>query len=107
MNRYLACVSGIAMILAVTACGGSEEPAINVAAENELNASVPAGTTVEPAAPATAPVPPAAEQPAAKPASPKPAVPKPAAPKPAPAKPKPAEPAPDPHAGHDMNNMQH
>ena len=55
-----------------------------------------------PAAPSAAPNEPAASAPAAKPAASKPA---PA--QPAPAKPKAPEPAADPHAGHDMNNMQH
>ena len=55
-----------------------------------------------PAAPAASPSEPAASTPAAKPTAAKPA---PA--KTAPTKPKPAEPAPDPHAGHDMNNLQH
>lgn len=38
MNRYLGCVSAVALICAVSACGGSEEPANNVAAENDMNA---------------------------------------------------------------------
>ena len=60
----------------------------------------PAAAATEPAASATR------EPPAASTARETPPAPKPAPAKPAPAKSEPAEPAPDPHAGHDMNNMQ-
>ena len=53
-----------------------------------------------------APAAPAASAPAASTTAAKPAAPKPAPAKAAPAKPKAPAPAPDPHAGHDMNNMQ-
>lgn len=49
----------------------------------------------------------AASEPAPSAPAAKPAPEKPAPAKPAPAKPKAPEPAADPHAGHDMNNMQH
>src|SRR5688500_9659640 len=40
MTRYLSCVSALALVVAVTACRGSEEPASNVAAENDMNAAM-------------------------------------------------------------------
>lgn len=55
---------------------------------------------------APAPDTPTASAPAASTTAAKPAAPKPAPAKPAPAKPTAPEPAADPHAGHDMNNMQ-
>jgi len=108
MKMLISCVSALALVATLSACGQSAEPTDNAVVNAEINAmmtepehnmvmeAVPAN---EPAAATPAPV----AEPAAKTAEPKAAAPKPA---PAPAKPKPAEPATDPHAGHDMNNMQ-
>ena len=97
------------LLATLTACGGTEETASNIAAE-EVNAAtdIVAPPPVEPAANADVEQP--ADEPQPTPTSSAPAAPtrpalEPA--KPAPAKPKAPEPAPDPHAGHDMNNMQH
>ena len=38
MNKYFGCASAIALMLTISGCGGSEEPANNVAAENDMNA---------------------------------------------------------------------
>ena len=40
MNKNLACVSALALMAAVSACGRSEEPANNVAAANDMNATM-------------------------------------------------------------------
>ena len=94
-------ISALAFVATLSACGQSSEPADNAVANADINAmmtepennmAMETAPTNEPAAASPAPV----VEPAAKPAEPKAAAPK----------PKPAEPAPDPHAGHDMNNMQ-
>jgi len=108
MKKQIANISAVAFVAILSACSQSGEPADNAVANTDINAMMPepennmvteAAPTNEPAAASPAP----ASEPEAKPAEPKAAAPKPA---PAPAKPKPAEPVPDPHAGHDMNNMQ-
>lgn len=95
----------MALVATLPACGRTDEPADNAVVNADINAmmtepdnSLAAGEVLmnEPAAqPATT----TAAQPKAAPPKSTPA-------KPAPAKPRTAEPAPDPHAGHDMNNMQ-
>lgn len=106
MMKLITNISALALVAALSACGQLGEPADNAVANADINAIMaePENAMVMEAMPtnepATASPAPAAEP---KPAEPKAAAPKPA---PAPAKPKPAEPAPDPHAGHDMNNMQ-
>lgn len=103
MRKALFCMSALALVSTLSACGSNDTAENNIAAEDvnalmnleePLPAEPAANVAVEP--PATEPAP---STPAAKPAEPKPAPPKPKAPAP--------EPAPDPHAGHDMNNMQH
>jgi uncharacterized protein (DUF305 family) len=40
MNWYLSCVSALALVVVVAGCGGSEDSANNVAAENDMNAAM-------------------------------------------------------------------
>ena len=108
MKKPIANISALALVAALSACGQSGEPADNAVSNAEINAMMtePENNMVMDAAPPNEPAaasPAPATEPAAKSAEPKAAAPKPT---PVPAKPKPAEPAPDPHAGHDMNNMQ-
>ena len=108
MKKLITSISAMALVATLSACGQSGDPADNAVANADINAIVtePENNMVMDAVPTNEPAtasPARAAEPAAKPAEPKAAIPKPA---PAPAKPKPAQPAPDPHAGHDMNNMQ-
>ncbi len=93
MRKAFDCISALALVSALSACGGREEVANNVAAENDMNAMiVDSGPLASNEVTTPAPPAPAAEKaPAVKPAAPKPASP-PAKPKPA----EPADPAPDP-----------
>src|SRR5688500_9314775 len=38
MMKLISCASAVALMFALSACGGSEEPANNMAAENDMNA---------------------------------------------------------------------
>ncbi|QDP19950.1 hypothetical protein [Sphingomonas xanthus] len=106
MKPVITGLTAIALFGSLAACGGTDQPAENLTA-NDVNAmmappELPAvndimADPVTEAEPAAETQTPAAPAPAAKPTPTKPV---PAAPKP-----KPAEPAEDPHAGHDMNNM--
>ena len=100
MKKTLVGISAVALVATLSACGGADAPANNIAMENDMNAMMTA-EAIEPAEPVAnasdePPAPEAAEPAASKPTAPaKPATPSPAKP----------EPEPDPHAGHDMNNM--
>jgi len=103
MKKLITCISAMALVATLPACGRSDEPADNAVVNADINEMM-----AEPdnslAAEEVLMNEPAAQPATTTAAEPKAATPKPM-PKPAPAKPKPAEPAPDSHAGHDMNNM--
>ena len=99
MRKVVLGISAAAMALSLAACGGTNQPENNIAAE-DLNAmtNLEELPPAEPAANAVVETPTAEEKaPAAKPVQEKPAPAKPAPAKPEPAEPKAAEPkAPDP-----------
>ena len=100
MKKVLFCMSALALVSTLSACGSPDTAENNIAAEDvNVMVNVEEPLPVEPAVNAVVKAP--ATEPA--PRAPAPAKPAPAKPKPAPA----PEPVPDPHAGHDMNNMQH
>jgi Flp pilus assembly protein TadD len=99
MRKIVLGFSAAALALSLAACGGTDQPENNVAAE-DLNAltNLEELPPADPTANAVVETPAAEEKaPAAKPAAEKPATAKPATAKPKPAEPKAAEPkAPDP-----------
>ncbi len=100
MKRFVLGTSALALISSLPACGRNQ-PAENNMVTEDLNATV----NLPPAEPAAKVI---AEEAVTEAGRPEPAAPSPAPARPAPAKSKqPPAPEPeDPHAGHDMNNMQ-
>jgi len=107
MKKQITSIGALAFVVTLSACGQAGEPADNAVANADVNTMMHENAMAMEAMPMNEPAT-ATPAPTSEPnASHPPAAPKaPTKTAPAPAKPKPAEPAPDPHAGHDMNNMQ-
>lgn len=107
MIKTMTWMSAIALA-ALSACSDADLPANEVATENHSNATIADSNSQSPPPARTEPKitsPATADGQAPRRSSPVKPAPSPPPPPPPP-KPKPAPPPLDPHAGHDMNNMQ-